>query len=204
VHIGPELAKQKINLQEAIKPLRLIQFIQLYCSAECKVIRHTQNPVRIGIVPITAVVPLNSDELFDRFSAISKPQGPLFRRAVWTAFIKPIEPNKKRYLRTDAVEVSFQETASVPPSDGQYVELTPAEVFSQFDGSEVSKARVADAIKEWASRNNIHEDAVIVKSLVPSDELPKRSQLLDFIASLNDDELKRINLPLDIVKKFIG
>jgi hypothetical protein len=119
-----------------------------------------------------------------------------FHRAVWAAFIRPLE-NEKRFLNLD--NIGFTNSAEIP-SGGNWREIEKRFILGVAPNAPVDGADLQSRIEEWAN----HADVPISKLLVgtaPSRETSRHlEQLLTIIDSIPASLLAEWSIPASVLK----
>ena len=166
-----------------------------------RVVRHSSIPTMIGVVPATEEG--NMDHAFDRLSKESRdrlsPSSPFYYPAFWFAFVKPLDTSNRRYLSLDD-SPWFQDITSEETPDG-CVEIERKYIAN----SGIETSEIHNNILDWCKANELaperfrstRESSKTRKIRLPSEDLLGRVLVL-----LDTEDLKRISMPLDIVKKL--
>lgn len=143
----------------------------------------------------------------------------LFAKAFWAAFIKKIDPGRKRHfnLRRPFRFSDVAETHERGPSE---IEIDPSFVLGVEDNEKVNPDHVRNKIDSWLASNNLSSDQFLMDSLpyhntdrrvkelmVPQSSIGTYSQrrvAQNFFALIPDDMKRRITIPADIVEFLIG
>ena len=186
--------------------------LQLYLVNRLKdhirVVSHSSIPPMIGVVPATEEGDM--DDAFDRLSKESRDRssssGRFYHPAFWFAFVKPLDTSNRRYLSPDD-SPWFQDTTSEEAPDG-FVEVERKYIAnSGIETLEIHSniSEIHSNISSWCTANNLDperfrstkESNKPRKTRLPSEDLLGRVLIL-----LDTEDLKRISMPLDIVKKL--
>ena len=169
-------------------------------------IKHSKNTVVVGVVPRNAETEKITDfdpVLEQRFSHRGE-KNIQFRRSFWAAFRKNLEPEKRRYIEIEGYN-NFQNLPSeADPPEGM-TEI-PREYIAAED--EVSDADIYRNIERWAQANQFSLETFSLRELmlerrVTFSQLPKGATTLDrLLGALDTSDLKRIEMPLDIIQKL--
>lgn len=171
------------------------------------VIKHSKNPVVIGVVPRNAETVKITDfdpVLEQRFSHRGEKKNVQFRMSFWAAFRKKLEPENRRYIEIEGYNKFQNLPSEADPPEG-FIEI-PREYIASED--EVSDADVYRNIERWAQANHFSLETFSLRELVSVgrvkfSQLPTDATTLDrLLGALDTSDLKRIEMPLDIIRKL--
>ena len=150
-------------------------------------------------------------------SVSSRPvsMAPRYLRAFWTAFIKPLPENTRRFLNTEPA-VGFQDVLDTQEPGSSQVEIQKEFIVAPDPDAALSYAQVQEKITTWMSQNQVTPERFYVGKSVfsgitretaslhqgPSGaerEIPKR-----FFNLLPNEMKKRIQIPADIVEYLLS
>ena len=114
----------------------------------------------------------------------------------WSAFKKPLSSPHKRYLSIKK-PYEYIDTKN-PPGDDDHKLIQKKYIKS--NANHTSQKREASLI-EWAEENEI-DYRQFQLSQSDSLKLKNNSVLEKILTALSEDQLKRVNLPLDVVKSL--
>ncbi|HEX3422300.1 MAG TPA: hypothetical protein VHS33_02705 [Sphingomicrobium sp.] len=125
------------------------------------------------------------------------PAKPRFRRAFWLAFAAPLEAGSERHINIDTLKWA---------ADADYVtegggEVRPIAAKFIAKDAEASDADIISQIEKWLQEQNLEEDRFHVQKR-RSERHGERSLLDVVLIALSADQLKRVSLPLDVVKSL--
>ena len=170
------------------------------------VIKHSKSPVVVGVVPRNAETEKITDfdpVLEQRFSHPGE-TNIKFGKGFWAAFRKKLEPEKRRYIEIEGYNKFQNLHSEADPPEG-LIEI-PREYIAAED--EVSDADVYRNIEKWAQANHFSLETFSLRELmsvrrVKFSQLPKGATTLDrLLGALDTSDLKRIEMPLDIIQKL--
>lgn len=168
-----------------------------------QVIQHSERPVLIGVLPLDAEAESDVDGWLENAQGKSGSGAPRYHPAFWAAFRKPLDEMKSRFISI-APPIRFQDTF---PEDGPegFVEVGREYIAD----SEMDAAEVLENAQDWLEENNLQPAAFLAAS--SGDDRRERrgaaahsgDNLLDrLIDALDQNELKRVSMPLDVVVKL--
>ena len=187
---------------------RLTTFIQTHLADDLILVRHSMNKPLIGVVPKNeqTVAINNFDSYLEKrkSSSIVNRSGPRLIPGFWAAFRKVLDHSQRRYIDVSGeirfINVSIDEA---PPTSMLEIERK----YIAEDQAETDQ-KIYAKIVNWCAANSFSLSKFERKA---SDELrsairPRsagRSTLLDGILdTLEERDLERIVVPMDVVKKL--
>ena len=180
------------------KGFSLRSYITHNLSDRIRLIQDKDNPVIIASVPKE----INEDEhrliekllKDDHKGEVDK--NPIFRPAVWAAFKIPLDKDKERYI--DPKEpIHFRD---IPSKEGPQEGIRVDRKF--IGGPNSDPTEIGDKIREWLKENDLGEIPFLVSRKIRSTRLPSHDLLGRLLFSLDSDDLKRVSMPLDVIKKL--
>ncbi|RYY28420.1 MAG: hypothetical protein EOP62_04295 [Sphingomonadales bacterium] len=127
---------------------RLAPFVETYCQ---DILAITEKPAGVYFV-----APFGADGT--DLVAVSDRALLRFHRAVWAAFIRPLD-GKRRFLNLD--RVGFTDAAE-PPALGNWLEITGNYVLGAPSDAQVDGIEVQNRIEQWASDNGASVSKLIM------------------------------------------
>ena len=173
-------------------------YLRYQLADRVQVIKHSANPIITGVVPASATPDTDEeiDALLQKTQHGSSANAPRFHPAFWAAFRKPLEESNRRHLSIDA-PIRFQESSGEDPPDG-FLEVTGTYITDPGMDDEQTLRKA----EQWLADNDLQKDIYLLDSKSkPSSDQPQN--LLDrLLFSLENKELNRVSMPLDIVLKL--
>jgi hypothetical protein len=120
---------------------------------------------------------------------------PRFRRAFWLAFATPLEGDSERHINIDTLR--WAADAEQVTEKGADVRTIPAKFIAQ--DAEASDSDIISQIESWLNEQGLEEDRFQVQKR-RADRHGERSLLDAVLTALSADQLKRVTLPLDVIK----
>ncbi len=187
---------------------RLSQYISKHLSHELLLIKHTRIPPSIGIVVRNNETEgiEDFDELLEKKQAALRASVslPRLHKSFWAAFRKLLEPGLRRYIiLNDQVRFLNLSLAEEAPSGS--IEIGPDYIASS---DEERDAEIYAKIIRWCNDHKIeiqefHRSAdTDARATGSKGGSPMESTLARILHALDDAELQRITIPMDIVKKL--
>ena len=184
----------------------LRQYIEFELKDKVRTVSHSDNPVVIGVVPRTAETDSisNFDLFLEKcFSSDPRSEKPIrFHPVFWHAFRKPLDEGLRRFLTlSDWLQVlDVAENESAPENtlevDRKFIADQPA----------AKDEEVYKNIESWADSHGRQPIQFSYGAVARNYKRTKRSRtgsVLDRLLDvLGQDDLRRITLPMDIVRKL--
>lgn len=155
-----------------------------------RIVRHSARHQLVGVLP--ADVDVDSyggpDTLLDKISTIMEDAVPRYHPALWAAFKKPLDDSERRYV--SAYEpIKFVDSSNADVPNDHY------EIARKYiAGPDVDPDQIQNRVQQWLTDNGINRQIYSLKS---------KSDLLDrLLNSLDTEDLKRISMPLDVIRKL--
>jgi len=191
----PALLKQRgVEPQDFLKGRKLAQALEEDLPSDLLVIRSEQNPIVVGVVPSSA----SPAPPFSRYFSGTKINN--VPPALWRAFTVPLVAGYRRFFSVSPSKY-FDILGDAGQPDGSY-EIDRSDILGEAPGTASS---IHEKIERWKNDNNIKLEAMKIRS--SGSQLPKELSdmraLSDALAELEDSDLQRISIPLDIVRKII-
>ena len=168
----------------------LAGYLRARLAGQIEVIRHMANPA------VVAAVPAGASGDFD--SLLEKARGrhtradaPRFAPALSAAFRIPLDDTKERYVSVKR-PIRFIDVALEERPEGRIA--IPRGYISDAPG-------IYERIEKWVQENSI-DRAPLLFEVRAGEKLPADDVLGRFLIALDPEELARVSIPLDIVKKL--
>jgi len=126
---------------------------------------------------------------------------PRYNKRFWAAFARPLEGKERRFINLGSFDFGHDqnEIASV---GGETREISPKYITE--DGQYSNSTEILGRIREWLAEQNLEEEPFIIGHN-RSIHAGRGETFLDILLnSLSGDQLKRVTLPLDVVKLLSG
>jgi hypothetical protein len=195
------LRKHGLNLEEILANRTLRTALHIDGNEKLLMIQDPDNRLVWGVVPKSDPLPNDIRPLFNRSQQDRVPIPPRFRRAFWTAFIKPIPADHKRYILTQGSHFSDIPNSQPPPLDA--IEVKPEDVVQpDLLSSALKDDAILAAVRRWTAREGLTLSDFYSTQSLSSPRADTRSPAFPAFHSLDQDDLKRIMVPMDIVVKL--
>ena len=167
-----------------------------------QIIEHSSKESVIGIIPKNVYNSQWSkqeiDNLLDRTSNTQDRIHSSLRYlpAIWTAFNKPLEEDKERFLSPSEPFFFLDEIPSNKPAG--FKDISRDYIL----GFKSDQTAISNNIRKWATENNFDIERFLAKQSNDRKNLPSNDLLGHMVTTLSLDDLKRLTIPMDIVKKL--
>ena len=185
----------------------LSKYIGDELAAEILLVRHSTNPVVVGIVPQNPETKSISE--FDSILEIClSPQDQQnrfvrFHPIFWQAFRRPLLVGHKRYL-TSGDKLKVEDIPEAEPQPEGAVEIEK-EFLADSEG-ETSNEDIYKNIELWADKHALQSAqfsfGAVARRFRDHRILDSGSLLVRILESLDKDDLRRMNMPMDIIQKL--
>ncbi|MNN27977.1 hypothetical protein D3C81_1415300 [compost metagenome] len=195
--LGLDLSKNCHGFRELLDGRKLAEYIQTEMQDTVNIIEHSTNRL------IKIVVPVQRGETTEGASepelSVANEGIPRYKRGVWLAFTRPIIDGQKRVIKL----VSSPFFKDVPSCD-EVPEGFVAIANEKISQGERTASTVHKNIQAWLSENRL---TPAIAEMGDTNEFEKNASgtsiLERMLSVLNESELKRVQLPLDIVNKLL-
>lgn len=200
-HNGGEVARKAKEISGGLS-----MYLAQNLNDDFIVIKHSKNPPIIGLVPRNAETEkiTDFDPVLEQLLSRTGDHKTQFRISFWTAFRKKSESDQRRYIEIEGYNKFLNLPSEADPPEGM-IEI-PLDYIASED--EVSDTSIYQNIEKWAQANDFSLEKFSVGGLTPSKrvgfpQLPKDATTLDrLLGALDPSDLKRIEMPLDIIQKL--
>jgi hypothetical protein len=129
---------------------------------------------------------------------LDKSTPPRYNRRFWAAFGIPLGNDERRYLNVETMEFGSDKEA-LGDASADIREIGPD--FINKERERLDPQLVAENVEKWLSQESLEPSRFTVGSK-HANRAP-RSVLDAMFLTLSQDDLRRITLPLDIVRKLL-
>lgn len=184
----------------------LSMYLDQNLNDDCIIIKHSKKHTVIGVVPRNLETEgiTDFDSVLEQRLSARSDQKVRFSPSFWAAFRKKPEPDSRRFVGVEG-DNRFRILSSEADSPEGMVEIGPEYIAAD---DEIPDADVYTNIGNWARANNFSLEKFSVGASRQStrdgfSRLPKDATTLDrLLCALDSSDLKRIEMPLDIIKKL--
>jgi hypothetical protein len=197
--LGTRLGAPRRAGIEANTGLKLQPFLQSYMQNDLKIREDPKAAKIFGLFPKNSSL---SDDLTLYFGSSDETKAQKhYKASFWAAFAKPLGSDNRRHIRIrDLIFVDLPLDAPQPPDTREIGrDLIPPEDTPSRDKI------IFDNIKKWLVNNQVDEAALLVDTpTVHKKRDPHPTNILHaIISNLDDGELRRMMMPLDVVAKLL-
>ena len=208
--VGEIITKDHPELRGALGGRKLVGFIEKELAEFVCIYTSLDNPIVKIILPVN--VSVNGDVM--NFIPVradvsnSAESTPRYNRAFWAAFSHPLATGHTRLVGFEP-QVHFEDIDGEAPAETNKKIIPPTSITDA--AIEANSAKhvhiINEKISSWLQENKVAVDAVLAKTAKEQASarmagLQKGSMLELLLGALDDAELKRIQMPLDIVAKL--
>lgn len=194
--LGVELTKQKGDYRPAIAPLKLRQFIATQLSNKVVIITHPKQPQKIALIPAGEEFSFVQKE-DDALATVE--HGDKIKASIWAAFVKPLAAGTARYLDVADRGLRFQDVPANAAPPSPTFKNVGRDLIIDGQSPDYDAREVSARIKRWATQNGLPEERLYNREILTSSE---RNPFFDLFRGLSDSDLRRIDIPFDIVMKL--
>ena len=199
--LGQAAISAGINLRAALGDRKLKEFIKGELDGEVEVEPCPDSPPHLQVRPVGQ----NAAEATD--GARATLQGGRLHRALWLAFSRPVPPGYLRRLQVEPV-VRFWD---LQPPLAEVAGRLPVEPGYVAPSAETLAPRLRDDVIMENVRRWMRDNALDISkfesgrasSPAVKPGFAAQNPLMQLIAALDDGELKRVMLPLDVIAKLL-
>lgn len=205
--VGDIVSKKHPELRKVLGSRKLVGFIEAELTDSVRILTSPENHIVKVILPASVAVNEDVMQFFPQRDAISSPVRKLrYNRAFWAAFSHPLTEGYTRLVGFEP-QVHYEDIKSDAPVT-TLKKVVPHElIVDEATEPDLAKRtqRINEIINDWLQTNDVSIDVVEAKtekeSAFPGSK-NKGSLLEVLLAALDDADLKRIQMPLDVVAKL--
>ena len=173
-------------------------YLREHLEDRVRVIQHSSKFAVIGAIPAQAKIAedISDDELIHRTSSPLTKHVAHYLPSVWRAFRKPIEDSKRRYL---SVKAPFHFVDGTEEGKPEGLVEVDREFVAETNSDPIEIER---KILSWVEGNKLEISLFQSKRRLSGQQLPANDLLSKLLVSLSEEDLRRISMPLDIVRKL--
>ena len=163
-----------------------------------RVVQHSTKPPLIGAIPsdVDTGGIENFDALLNQTRGHAMQTARRFHPAFWAGFRKPLHESSRRYMSVHA-PVHFRDVSHDDQPDG-FIEIQSEYVV----GPDSEATEVQQTIETWLADNGLEPTSFLMIRTADTAQLPPHDLLGRLLLALDQDDLKRLSMPLDIVNKL--
>lgn len=198
--LGQTLRSRGIDLPAVLAGRKLSKFIEDELGDAVTLSASLADPKIVSAVPVGRQPPVNIK--VKASVAEPTPSIPRISPTVWAAFTKPIPDG---HLRT--LELSPPSFSDVPQAQASALSQTiSAEETTQRvpgDSKSAYEQRVFVHIKAWLEKHGVALKEITADGVSMRHAHSKKSLFNQILDRLNDDQRRRVSLPLDVIEALL-
>lgn len=166
---------------------------------DVKVVQHSAKPSVIAAIPVDVGVDSDGgvDALLDKtYGRTTDTERKFLHPALWAAFRAPLDETNERYVKLDD-PIRFKDVAPENRPIDQ-VEINRKYVADP----NATPSQIYENIERWAAEKDLNLDVFSSGKSTRGESLPTDDLLGRFLLALDTDDLEKISMPLDVVKKL--
>lgn len=205
--IGTLIAKDSPQLRDSLGSRKLADFIAEEMADTIQIIYPPEDSKLKIALPATVNVSNNISRFIPKRNASSSAMDiPRYNSAFWAAFSQPLPDNYTRLIEFEP-ELRFEDIKGVPLATNTNKTISPDFIINQTSIAESNpeqlSLQIANNIKQWLLKNGVAFDLVKAQNVDSKASGSRKESLLEILMSaLDESELKRIQIPLDIAAKL--
>jgi hypothetical protein len=206
--IGTLIAKDSPQLRDSLGGRKLADFIAVEMTDAIQIIPLPENSKLKIALPVTVQVNDNIMRFIPKRNAAtsSAMETPRYNSAFWAAFSQPLPEGCTRLIEFEP-ELRFEDIMGESSVTSTKKKVSPDLIITQAQVTELTPAQrsihIASKIKSWLFENEVGFDLVKAQIMDAKVSGSRKESLLEvLIATLDESELKRIQIPLDIIAKL--
>lgn len=168
---------------------KLAPFVQGYCE---DILALTENPSGVYFISLLSAHGSGAS----RSAATSVPATLRFHRAVWAAFIRPLD-GKRRFLNLD--RIGFTD-AGEAPADGNWREIEERFILGLAPGVPVEGIELQERIERWTQEAQIPISRLVISAKPPREISRNLDQLFEIIDALPAPLISSWSIPAAVLK----
>lgn len=198
--MGPELKERGFDFQAIMRPLRLRQFVEYFLDDRLKVISDPNTPLKIGAVPKEALDSATPAELFSH-TKTEVGVGEFYRLkpSIFSAFVKELPQGYKRYVDIKSKNYRYRDLPEEESVGSDFMPIERTKIVSDFDSTVTKKKILYANFEDWVENHGLKLGDFTFES---ADARRGHDIMSEILERLSNEELARISMPLDIVKKL--
>lgn len=196
------LQAEGIDLPEVLGGRRLKAVLEAEATDSVSLVQHPLQPLVWALLPASESLPANLLDIFPPAKPVSGPAQrlPSFEPGFWSAFVKPLSEDHRRTISTDQRPTVFVDHPASSTEINEAFEVDRSDIIPA-DLSGIQKVEaVRSKASQWATRKGLLIESFYVNRAKSSPKLS--DSWVERLLRLDDNDLARISIPLDIVKRI--
>lgn len=174
----------------------LAAFIKDHASDRVQIASGSAHPLVLAAMPVYVDRDdVLVDDLLERARERGAIGGPRFHPAFWAAFRVPLDEGNRRFVSTGK-PIRFEDTPSGTGHPTGCVEVERRYIAD----AECDVGGVQQLIADWLSANELNGVTYLAAPAVS--DLPRNDLLGRLLIALDTEDLKRMTIPLDVIRKL--
>jgi hypothetical protein len=205
-HIGSKLV-QEYDLKKDLEGLKLAEFIKKELHEELSFIDSPKDSMIKALVPADAKINEDTSAYFPSSKFTSDSELVNFKRidfdrSIWKAFSSPLQEGSSRHIRIEP-SIIFEDNETPHAKPEHFIILkeliVPKDSMTKVDRD----IQIQKNILKWVTDNSIDIEKVKLPTLANRDKSSNFDSVFSLlIKSLDDSDVKRVVIPLDIILKL--
>lgn len=179
------------NLNLPLKNRKMVPFVRAYCGDRVIIGEDQDGTLTADLLPDSE--PRNEEVE----AAGSEHAGDRFKKGVWLAFIRPLEPGKRRYLNLND-RAGFTDMAG-EASDPAWKEVDRRSVLGIPQSSPVDPQAVIAKIVAWAKETNVPLADLREPKTVSRAKYATLADLVRIVEALPSEVAAKWKIPADVI-----
>ena len=201
-----DLSRAGVNFSSKFPGQKIKDAILEDGVAQLRLVRKPNHPLVWGLLP-AEIINVDENSIWASSQEVSGSpnfQTPRYDKAIWTAFIKKIDADHRRFIFVEPPSRFLDIPIYDAPSEIG-IELTSSYIIKPVVGelSDSKKLEVEVNIKRWCAANSVDPEKVLASSPRHDSYVGKSPNSFDIIdfSGLSSLEKSRILIPLDLISK---
>lgn len=174
----------------------LAAFIEGYAADRVQIVSGSAHPLVLAAMPANVEPNVGVDDVLARARERVATRSPRFHPAFWAAFRVPLDEGNRRFVSI-RLPIRFVDLPSTAENHPGHVEVERQYIAdAEGDAGDVQRL-----ISDWLSANELDSGRYLAANGVLSD-LPNNDLLGRMLVALDDEDLKRMTIPLDVIGKL--
>lgn len=205
--IGTLIAKEPPQLRNSLGSKKLADFISEEMADTIQIISPPEDSKLKVALPVSVPVSGNiSGFIPKRIASNDTNDIPRYNIAFWAAFSQPLTNGYTRLIKFEP-EIHFEDVKNPESATHTSKTISPDFIINQTDATNSSPGvlslQISNNIRKWLLENGVAFDLVKAQYVDSKASGSGKESLLEILMSvLEESELKRIQIPLDIVAKL--
>ena len=173
------------NANVSLSSRKMAPFIEEFCNSLLRLSKDEKGEIRVDIA--------------DAADEHNHPKGIVYQKAAWVAFIRPIPPHTRRYLKLSP-RIGFADIPEGDRPEEEWLEICAEDTLAAPAESRIEPELVQAKISAWLARTGLQPDAIAVQ---PNEEAASTNgleALLSIIDSLPSSVAAQWSIPASVLR----